>query len=89
GWVEIGCDDFDTLTQMLTVVQKARKDAGRDQLPFEVTSGLGRTPDDIRRAEELGVTRTVAGPGTGSTRITADVYRDWMKRFADEVVSAV
>jgi probable F420-dependent oxidoreductase len=89
GWVEIGCDDFDTLTRMLTVVQKARRDAGRDQLPFEVSSGLGRTADDIRRCEELGVTRTVAGPGTGSTRITVDVYRDWMKRFADEVMTAV
>ncbi len=89
GWVEVGCKDFDTLAEMMAVIQKARRDAGRDNRPFEVSSGLGRTPDDIRRAEELGVTRTVAGPGTGSTRITVDVYRDWMKRFADEVVSAV
>jgi probable F420-dependent oxidoreductase len=99
GWIEIGVKDFDTLTAMLAVVQEARRDAGRENLPFEVSSGLGRTVDDIRRSEDLGVTRVLAGPTPGSAilkdpslrtaHLTTDDFRDWTKQFADEVISAV
>jgi probable F420-dependent oxidoreductase len=97
GWIEIGAKEFDVLEGMLAVVQEARRDAGREELPFEITTGIGRTVDDIHRCEDLGVTRIVAGPTPGNTiledpslrtaRLTTDDFREWTKRFADEVIT--
>jgi probable F420-dependent oxidoreductase len=90
GWIEIGAHDFAALEAMLAVVHQARRDSGRDLLPFEVSTGLARTADDVRRGQDLGVTRIVAGPRpTGTARVTVDDFRDWTKRFADEVIAAM
>jgi len=99
GWIEIGAKEHDTLAEMLAVVQQERRDAGREHLPFEISTGLGRSIDDIKRCEDLGVTRIVAGPTPNTTilgdpslksaRLTVDDFRDWTKRYADDVIAAV
>jgi probable F420-dependent oxidoreductase len=96
GWIEIGAKSFDTLTSMLEVVQQARRDAGRDGLPFEISTGLGRTVEDVRRCEDLGVTRVLVGPTPNTTiledpslrtaRLTVDDFRAFTKQYADDVI---
>jgi probable F420-dependent oxidoreductase len=89
GWVEVGTDDFDGLKEKLNVINAARREAGRENLPFEVTSGLGRDRDSIRRCQDAGITRVVAGPRATGARLSVDDILDWTKRFADEVISSV
>jgi probable F420-dependent oxidoreductase len=99
GWIEIGAGSLERVAEMLEVVNAARRDAGRDHLPFEVTSSQADTVDDIRRAEELGVTRVTRGPTPSSSilgdptlknaRLTPDDFSDWVKRFGSEVIARV
>jgi hypothetical protein len=71
----------------------ARREAQRDG-PFEVTSHLGSSLDDIRRCEELGVTRMIVGPRSDpnfkpadTTRLRKEDFIDWLKRYGDAVIS--
>lgn len=97
GWIEIGAHSLEKLAGMLDVINATRREHGREHLPFEVTTGVARTPDDLRAAAELGVTRATVGP-TPSTEVLADpskpharldkdTFVDFTKRFADEVIS--
>lgn len=72
----------------------ARREAGRDGLPFEVTMGSpGSTSsaplasaDDVRRWQEVGATRLVVTPPDVAS---ADAIVGFVKRFADDVISNV
>src|SRR4051794_10987277 len=87
GWVETGTKDFDELASRIAIIQAARKEAGRENLPFEITSGIGRDLDGVRRAAELGVTRVVSGaPATGA-RVSKEDVMEWIKRYSDEVIA--
>ncbi|HEX4244606.1 MAG TPA: hypothetical protein VHY77_03485, partial [Acidimicrobiales bacterium] len=87
GWIEIGCTDLDELAAKIGVIQDHRRQAGRQDLPFEFTAGVGTDLDDIRRARDLGVTRIVAGATPVNGRVSADDVRDFTARFADEVMA--
>jgi len=97
GWIEIGAGTPERLAEMLAVVDRARRDAGRDHVAFEVTSSLAETVADVHQAEDLGVTRITRGPTPGSSilgdpslknaRMTPDDFRQWIERFADEVIA--
>ncbi len=71
----------------MAVVQDHRHRSGRQDLPFEITAGVGTDLDTIRRAQELGVTRIVAGAVPVNGRVSADDVRDFTARFADEVIT--
>jgi probable F420-dependent oxidoreductase len=88
GWIEIGSPDLASAKEKLDVIDGHRKEAGRQDLPFEVTLGgnFGRDVDGIRRCEEAGATRIVVAPMV-SERITPEIVADFTKRFADEVIS--
>jgi probable F420-dependent oxidoreductase len=88
GWIETGSATLGAATEKLDVVLSARRDAGRDGEPFEVTfsGALGRDLDGIRRCEDAGATRIIAAPGN-TDRISAEIVIDWTKRFGDEVVA--
>jgi len=93
GWVEVGSKTFETLETRLQVVMQARQEAGRDG-PFEVSTHVGFSLDDVRRCEDLGVTRMILGPRHDPNFAPADPMRlrkedftDWCKRYGDEVIS--
>jgi probable F420-dependent oxidoreductase len=88
GWIEIGSPDLEEARRKLDIIDAHRKEAGRENLPFEVTLGgtFGRDVDGIRRCEEAGATRIVVAPMV-SERITPEIVADFTKRFADEVIS--
>ncbi len=96
GWVAAGGVDFETLGEMITVVEDARREAGREEEPFEITSGIGRDYESIRRAEDLGVTRCNVGPVPGSSssdepgsraRIRREDFIEFVERYGEEVIS--
>ncbi|HLY82900.1 MAG TPA: LLM class flavin-dependent oxidoreductase, partial [Acidimicrobiales bacterium] len=99
GWIEAGARSFERLSEMLEVVHAFRREAGRHALPFEVTCGLGRTVDDARRSEDVGVTRITVGPAPHGdvladpsrphARLQKQDFTDFTKRFADDVIAKV
>lgn len=97
GWIEIGARDPDVLAGMIAAVQRHREEAGRTDVPFEVTCGLGRTLDEARLAQELGVTRINLGPAPHGhvlddpskphAAMSVQHFTDFTARYADEVIS--
>jgi probable F420-dependent oxidoreductase len=89
GWIEIGARDLTHLGEMLRTVRQHRAEAGREQLPFEVTTTNDKVPDldAVRRAAEVGVTRVIAGPDVTAGRLTPEAIVEWTKRYSEEVIS--
>jgi probable F420-dependent oxidoreductase len=81
-------DDFAQLEDHMRVINQHREEAGRTEAPFEFVVGMGSTPENIRRVEDLGVTTCTVGPSAAGLRGTKDDFIDWIKRFADEVMTA-
>jgi len=89
GWVGAG-NTLDQAEEILSELTRLRKEAGREQEPFEVIVPI-LAPfevDTLRRLSDLGAAGTVhypftytAGPGA-----TLAEKLDLMKRFGDEVV---
>jgi probable F420-dependent oxidoreductase len=99
GWVETGTKDFDELASRIAVIQAARKEAGRENLPWggacrrRAPGGGGppaaARPGAPRRAAELGVTRVVSGAPANNARVTKEDVMEWIKRYSDEVIAKV
>lgn len=97
GWIEIDTRDPDVLREKITTIEQHRAEAGRSNLPFDYTCGMGRTLDDARRAEELGVTRINLGPAPHGNALddptkphaslSVTDFTDFTARFADEVIA--
>lgn len=97
GWIAIGPQDPESMTRHIAEIQAHRVDAGRQHLPFEITAGMGRTVEALRRAEELGVTRVTLGPephgqvlddpSKPHARLDVKDFVDFTARYADEVIS--
>lgn len=81
--------DFAELESHLGVIARHREEAGRADVPFDVVAGMGGGLEAVRRCTELGVTTYQAGPSAAGLRGTKDDFVDWIKRYADEVISEV
>jgi probable F420-dependent oxidoreductase len=96
GWIEVGSHDFDTLERRLDIVMTARKEAGLEGDPFEVSSGLGVNYDTVRRCENLGIARVIVGPrsdpadrGKDPARMRKEDFAEWTERFANNVITKI
>lgn len=96
GWIEVGSTSLKQLASRLSIVAEARKDAGREHVPFDVTviprsAEWGRTAAGIRELEELGVTRVIVGPYFEDERALPmhDSARQWICHYAREVIAKV
>jgi alkanesulfonate monooxygenase SsuD/methylene tetrahydromethanopterin reductase-like flavin-dependent oxidoreductase (luciferase family) len=89
GWIEVGSHDLDDVRAKLAVIDGHRRDGGRDDLQFEVTLAgrYARTADDVKRCEELGVTRVIVTADPVDGRMSPDATAEWTKRYADEVMA--
>lgn len=97
GWIEIGAKQPEVLQAMIATVQQHRVAAGRDHLPFEITCGMGRSLYDVRRSEDLGVTRINIGPAPHGNvlddpskphaALSVNDFLSFTTRYADEVIS--
>jgi probable F420-dependent oxidoreductase len=80
-------EDFAELEDHIKVIDNHRREAGRSSAPFDVVAGMGLTLEAARRCADLGVTTYSAGPSAAGLKGTKDDFIDWIKRFADEVIS--
>jgi probable F420-dependent oxidoreductase len=89
GWIEVGSRDLDDVREKLAVLERHRREAGRSDLQFEVTLNgpYARALDDLRRCEELGVTRVIVAADPVDGHLSPETTAEWTKRYADEVVS--
>jgi probable F420-dependent oxidoreductase len=88
GWIEIGTRDATEFADRLAVVEQARRDAGRADQPFIVTTGIEpeATADDVGRLADRGAHRAIlslaaAAPGGGATELS-----DAVLRFAERMI---
>jgi probable F420-dependent oxidoreductase len=79
--------DYAELERQIATIERHRAEAGRAEEPFQVF-GFAATLDQIRRAEELGVTTINAGPDA-KAKATKEYFTDWVKRYADEIIAKV
>ena len=80
GWIGMG-HTFESAAGQIARLRELRGDYGRDTAPFQIClGGPVASADDVRRWEELGVTRLVVSPW----RRSPDAV-DGMRRFADLV----
>ncbi len=89
GWIEVGSTDLDDLGVKIGVVEQARREAGREELPYEITAMGAHVADldAMRRAADLGVTRIIVGPWGTMGRPTPESVAEWADQFADEVMT--
>jgi alkanesulfonate monooxygenase SsuD/methylene tetrahydromethanopterin reductase-like flavin-dependent oxidoreductase (luciferase family) len=80
-------NDFTELADHVQVIEQHRRDAGRSDQGFEVVAGMGPSLEAARRCADLGVTTYSAGPSTAGLKGTKDDFVDWIKRYADEVMT--
>jgi len=81
GWIEHGSRSLDELRVRLAKVHEARRAAGRDELPFDVT--VAADPDHLDRVEPLrdaGVTRVVVSPWRAAVKPAPDRIGEWATR---------
>jgi probable F420-dependent oxidoreductase len=80
GWV--GMDHtIETVTDAIATLDKLREEAGRSDLPFEVTvGGPVQSEDDVKRWEDAGVDRLIVAPW----RRSPDAI-DGLRAFSDLV----
>jgi probable F420-dependent oxidoreductase len=89
GWVASGNRSTAELEACIAIVEKHRRDSGRNGLPFEITASVGTDVAAIQRARDAGVSRVVVifdVPGRGAT---PETYRDFLERFDDQVMAKV
>jgi probable F420-dependent oxidoreductase len=91
GWIGTG-QTPDEAAHLLAELARLRREAGRASAPFETIVPLAVPPDPdvLRRLErEHGMTATTAWPFsyTIGPRSTLEAKRDWLRRFADEVIA--
>jgi len=74
----------------IALIEEGRRDAGREKLPFEYMVGLARhddgslpSPDDYKRAADLGVTQHHVGPIDHALCVLRSSFED-KKRFVEE-----
>lgn len=96
GWIEIGSHSLDELVPLIDVVQGHRAEAGRSELPFEISTGTGvaaadasaPTRAEIDEAAGVGVTRLIASlPWTDpNAGIRPDDAKEFLADFGRNVI---
>ncbi len=80
GWIGMG-HTFDSAAKQIERLQALRREHDRDTVAFQVClGGPVASADDVRRWEDLGVTRLIVSPWRRSPEAV-----DGMRRFADLV----
>jgi len=85
GSARATAEDYEQLAQQVATIDRHRREAGRDHLPFEI-HGYANTLDDIERCREIGVTAINAAPDARANA-KKEYFADWIERYADEVIS--
>jgi probable F420-dependent oxidoreductase len=89
GWIGAG-NTPEEVPALLAELQRLRREAGRDHLPFETVIGLMSPPDldTFKRLEELGMTSGVNYPFMFALgkRSSLDQKKRFMEQFAENII---
>ena len=89
GWIGAG-NTPEEVPELLAEFRRLRREAGREQLPFETVIGLSAPPDlaSFQRLDELGMTGGVSYPFTftAGKRSTLDDKKRVMEDFAQRFI---
>jgi alkanesulfonate monooxygenase SsuD/methylene tetrahydromethanopterin reductase-like flavin-dependent oxidoreductase (luciferase family) len=90
GWLNAG-DPPEAIPALLAEIDRHRREAGRDHLPFEAIVALTTPPnlDDFKRMEDAGVAGIVAYPPifTLGPRSTLDQKKQMMETFSESFIA--
>jgi probable F420-dependent oxidoreductase len=82
GWIGMA-HDFESATVQIGALRALLEENGRGDAPFQIVlGGPIRSADDVKRWEEIGVTRMIVSPWRRSPEAV-----EAMQRFADDYVS--
>ena len=90
GWLATGAIELDELERKIAEVHAARREAGREDLPFEVSMGnrLSLDADSVRRYADVGVTRLMLQPPMPEDgKFSLAYFEDFIARCGEEIVS--
>jgi probable F420-dependent oxidoreductase len=90
GWLATGALELDELAARIEEIAAIRRDAGRAELPFEISMGnrLQLDLDSVQRYADVGVTRLMLSPPLPSDgRFTLTYLTDFIDRCGDEIIS--
>jgi probable F420-dependent oxidoreductase len=73
----------ESLSELLDVMRREAKEAGRDPDAIEVTTGAAPDVDGLKRLADLGVSRVIIGPPA----FDAEGIRTQLGRYGDDVIS--
>ena len=83
GWIGMG-HSFDSAAHQVQALRALLAEHGRENVPFQIVlGGPVASVDDVRRWEDVGVTRMIVSPWRRSPEAV-----EAMERFADAVVRA-
>jgi alkanesulfonate monooxygenase SsuD/methylene tetrahydromethanopterin reductase-like flavin-dependent oxidoreductase (luciferase family) len=89
GWIGAG-NTPEQVPAILAELQRLRREAGRDHLPFETIIGLSTPPDvdTFKRLEEQGMSSGVSYPFLYSLgkHSTLDQKKRVMEQFAEQII---
>lgn len=89
GWISAGSPSPEQAKAWAEEMARLRKDAGRGDSPFEITTGNGldATIDNIRRYEDAGVDRMILRPPwPADGRLTQPYVLDFLSRVGEEII---
>jgi len=90
GWIDVGSRDLADVAAKLARIEAWRREAGRAELPFEVSSPVPTGLADIDQARRTGVTRTLVRPAVAATAApSVPQLEEWVHRFGESVISQV
>ncbi len=82
GWIGMA-HTFESATEQITTLRSMLKEYGREDVPFQmVLGGAVTSVDDVRRWEDIGVTRMIVSPWKRSPEAV-----EAMQRFADSYLT--
>jgi len=90
GWLATGALELDALAARVEEMESIRREAGRTELPFEISMGnrLQLDLESVQRYADVGVTRLMLGPSFPSDgKFTLAYLTDFIDRCGDEIIS--
>ena len=90
GWLATGALELEELAARVREIEAVRREAGRAELPFEISMGnrLQLDPDSVQRYAEVGVTRLMLNPPIPPDgKFTLTYLTDFLDRCGDEIIS--
>lgn len=86
GWIELGSKDLDELERRVATIHRMRAEAGRADLPFEISSSFAQDADGVAACARVGVTRVIVHYRPAGAPTLPGVL-SWLDDYATNVLA--